>query len=96
MARIAKISNYIGTQKKRQDLEKFLSDVDKDLQHLFSAVNNYMELSSLTIDQNTNAHIRLTGDPANATPLDGDIWFNGTNLKIRIGATTYNFDLTAE
>ena len=95
MAKIAKVSNYLGDKNKRQKIEEYLADVDKDLQHLFSAINNYMELGKITIDQNTNAHIRLIGDPANATPLDGDIWFDGTNLKIRIGATTYNIDTTA-
>lgn len=93
MARIVKISNYVGDSK-HQDIKKYLSDVDKDLQHIYTAINEYMELSKLTIDQNTNAHLRLTGDPANATPLDGDIWFDGTNLKIRIGTTTNNFTVT--
>ena len=37
---------------------------------------------------NSAAHIRLTGDCANAAPTDGDIWFDGTSLKIRIGSTT--------
>lgn len=40
------------------------------------------------------AHLRFTGDPTNPTPTDGDLWFDGTNLKIRIGATTYNVDVT--
>ena len=93
MTKIAKISNYIS-DKKRQDLDKYLSDVDKDLQHLYSSINNYMELGKLTIDQNTNSHIRLIGDPANATPLDGDIWFDGTNLKIRVGSTTKTINTT--
>jgi len=96
MSKIVKISNYITNKNGRQDIEKYLSDVDKDLQHLYSAINNYMELSSLTIDQNTYSHLRLIGDTTNATPLDGDIWFNGTNVKIRVGATTYNFDVTPE
>ena len=93
MTKIAKISNYIS-DKKRQDLDKYLSDVDKDLQHLYSSINNYMELGKLTIDQNTNSHIRLIGDPANATPLDGDIWFDRTNLKIRVGSTTKTINTT--
>jgi len=41
-------------------------------------------------------HLKFTGDPTVATPVDGDLWFDGTNLKIRIGATTYNIDKTAE
>lgn len=41
-------------------------------------------------------HLNFAGDPTVASPSDGDVWFDGTNLKIRIGATTYNFDRTAE
>lgn len=42
------------------------------------------------------AHLYLRGDPTNSTPIDGEIWFNGTNLKMRIGSTTYNIDMTGE
>jgi hypothetical protein len=96
MSRLSKISNYIGTKTGKQDLEKFLSDVDKDLQHLYTAINNYLEVSRITVDNNTYAHFHLMGDPANATPADGDLWFNGTNLKMRIGVVTYNIDMTGE
>lgn len=39
-------------------------------------------------------HFNLTGDPTNATPADGDIWFDGTNLKICVGSTVSTFDMT--
>lgn len=51
---------------------------------------------ALEIDANNGTHINLLGDTSNSSPADGDIWFDGTNLKIRIGATTYNLDKTAE
>jgi hypothetical protein len=34
------------------------------------------------------AHINLAGDPANASPTDGDLWFTGSQLNFRNGATT--------
>lgn len=40
-------------------------------------------------------HINFSGDPANNdSPADGDMWFDGTNLKFRIGSTNYNIDMT--
>jgi hypothetical protein len=42
-----------------------------------------------------NAHINMSGDPANSSPTDGDVWFDGSDLKIRIGSTTYTLDKTA-
>lgn len=45
---------------------------------------------------NGKAHLTLTGDPDEALTTDGAIWFTGAALKIRIGATTYLFDLTEE
>jgi hypothetical protein len=41
------------------------------------------------------AHILFTGDPTVASPADGEMWFDGTNLKFRIGSTTYNIDMTS-
>ncbi len=41
------------------------------------------------------AHLQLTGDPTVSSPADGEIWFDGTNLKMRKGATTYNINMTA-
>ena len=44
----------------------------------------------------SRASIRIRQGTAPTTPNNGDIWFDGSNLKIRIGGTTYNFDRTAE
>ena len=35
-----------------------------------------------------NAHINFSGDPANSSPADGDLWFDGTDFKWRVGTTT--------
>lgn len=40
-------------------------------------------------------HINFSGDPANSSPIDGDLWFDGSDLKLRIGATTYTLDKTS-
>ena len=51
----------------------------------------------IAIFSNSNGpHFRFSGDPTPSSPVDGDLWFNGSELKIRIGATTYNLDKTAE
>jgi len=43
----------------------------------------------------TGTHLHFTGDPANSSSADGDVWFDGTNLKINVGGTVYNIDKTA-
>lgn len=43
----------------------------------------------------TGTHINFEGDPVNASSADGDFWFDGTNLKINVGGTVYNVDVTA-
>jgi len=40
-------------------------------------------------------HLNFNGDPTVASPADGDLWFDGTNLKLRVGSTTYNIDKTS-
>lgn len=51
--------------------------------------------SSLLIAKSGDgAHIQFTGDPANASSSDGELWFDGTNLKINIAGTVYNLDRT--
>jgi len=50
---------------------------------------------SLKLDNQVNAaHIRFTGDPSPASPQDGDFWFDGTDLKLRVGTTTYTISKT--
>lgn len=38
------------------------------------------------------AHIRLTGDPSNSSPTDGDIWYDGTDFKGYNGSATVTFN----
>ena len=40
-------------------------------------------------------HINFQADPANNSPVDGDFWFDGADLKLRVGSTTYTLDKTA-
>ncbi len=45
---------------------------------------------------NDYSHIRFSGSPSPTTNLsDGDFWFDGTDLKLRSGGTTYTLDKTA-
>lgn len=51
--------------------------------------------SCLSLNAASNgAHIRFTGDPTVVTPQDGDMWFDGTVLKFRVGAATKTIDWT--
>ena len=39
------------------------------------------------------AHLSLTGDPTNdSTPLDGDVWFDGTDISLYVTDTAYTLD----
>lgn len=42
----------------------------------------------------TNAGFRLRSGVAPTSPNDGDIWYDGTNLKIRVGGTTKTVTIT--
>ena len=51
----------------------------------------------IVINESSNGtHLRLTGDPTVASPVDGDFWFDGTNLRIQIGTGTFLVNLTEE
>jgi len=39
-------------------------------------------------DHASGSHMRFTGDTANGTPVDGDFWWNGTNLNFYNGAAS--------
>lgn len=43
---------------------------------------------------NLNAVLNLQTNSAPTTPVDGDIWFDGTNLKIRVAGVTKTVTLT--
>ena len=42
----------------------------------------------------SNAQINLASSTAPTSPNDGDIWFDGTDIKMRIGGVTKTFTLT--
>jgi hypothetical protein len=42
----------------------------------------------------TNSSINIPVGTAPTSPVDGDIWYDGTNLKMRVGGTTKTFTLT--
>jgi len=37
----------------------------------------------------TGAHLQLTGDPDGSNTVDGDVWFDGTDLKLNVAATKH-------
>jgi len=55
-------------------------------------INNAGTGAGINISCSGNgAHIIFTGDPTVASPADGEMWFDGTNLKMRVGAATKTF-----
>jgi hypothetical protein len=48
-------------------------------------------LLSLSAGTTTNAQINLASSTAPTSPANGDIWFDGTNLRIRIAGVTRTF-----
>jgi hypothetical protein len=42
----------------------------------------------------TRSHINLAAGTAPTSPQDGDIWYDGTNIKMQIGGVTKTFTLT--
>ena len=47
-------------------------------------------------NSNNQPHINLLGDPTVASPTDGDLWFTGSVLNFRNGATTVNLLSTTQ
>jgi hypothetical protein len=57
----------------------------------FSAVN--IGKLSLSAGTTASSQINLASSTAPTSPNDGDIWFDGTNIKMRIGGVTKTFTL---
>jgi hypothetical protein len=59
------------------------------------AIGSQAATANLDISASTtsNASIRLRSGSAPTSPNDGDIWFDGTDLKMRIGGVTKTFTL---
>ncbi|HTH55578.1 MAG TPA: hypothetical protein VL728_06000 [Cyclobacteriaceae bacterium] len=48
----------------------------------------------ITGSSTTKSSLRIRNGTAPTSPNDGDIWYDGTNLKMRVGGTTKTFTLT--
>ena len=59
-------------------------------------INNDGKGAAIEIDSPIGPAIRFTPATVLISPTNGDLWFDGTNLKVRIGTTTFNLDKTAE
>lgn len=53
--------------------------------------NTFLNIGASTT---TKSHINLTAGVAPTSPVDGDVWYDGTALKIRIGTTTKTVTVT--
>lgn len=59
-----------------------------------SSTGNCLDLQCVGSSTN-QAHINFSGDPANtSTPIDGDFWFDGSDLVLRVGSSSYTLDMT--
>jgi hypothetical protein len=58
-----------------------------------NAVNIY-EILKTSASTTSAASLNIPSGTAPTSPNDGDIWYDGTNLKIRVGSTTKTFTLT--
>ena len=49
-----------------------------------------MRIGTPTINSpvTTDPHLRFIGDPTNASPVDGDWWYDGTALNFRDASST--------
>jgi hypothetical protein len=77
-------SGYIGT---RGGL-KIGASSGSDVLSVLS--NSWLRINAGTT---TRSQISLASSTAPTTPNDGDIWFDGTDIKMRIGGVTKTFTL---
>jgi hypothetical protein len=59
----------------------------------FRAIEVTAGITILGASTTANASLRIPSGTAPTSPVDGDIWFNGTNLQMRIGGVTRTFTL---
>jgi len=66
-------------------LKVYSNSADTSARNILEIINDNAAADAavpLQIQQDGDAaHINLTGDPANSTPVDGDFWYDGTNFK---------------
>ena len=51
-------------------------------------------LADIGASTTARSSLRIRSGTAPTSPNDGDMWYDGTNLKIRVGATTKTYTLT--
>lgn len=67
-----------------------ITDTDTYIANTTSLGKKLNLAASIAVASSLNIPVGLTP----TTPIDGDIWYNGTNLKFRNGATTRNINTT--
>lgn len=56
-------------------------------------INPTITGATYTAGTTAKAPLNLAPGVAPTSPIDGDIWYDGTNIKIRVGATTKTFTI---
>ena len=59
----------------------------------FRAIEVTAGITILGAATTAKASLRIPSGTAPTSPVDGDIWYDGTNLKMRVGAVTKTFTL---
>jgi hypothetical protein len=59
----------------------------------FRAIEVASGITILGAATTSKASLRIPSGTAPTSPVDGDIWFDGTNIKMRVGAVTKTFTL---
>lgn len=110
VATTANVFDVISNSLTSGRLARFLSDsasfsggngmVDINVEHASATgialrVKNDGSGDAIKINSIAGSHINFAGDTANSSPGDGDLWFSGSELLLRIGATTYKLDRTS-
>lgn len=57
-------------------------------------VSTLTKLLTTAASATGSAGLNLPAGSAPSSPNDGDIWYDGTNVKIRVGGTTKTFTIT--
>lgn len=85
---------YSNSATTSQALAEFHLDNTSASQNAVKVINDG-SADAVAIAQNGDAaHINLSGDPTNSSPADGDLWFDGANLKFHDGTATRTISWT--
>lgn len=84
----------LGTNNVWVDARGSFTDIDLNLRAKGVGIIGFNSKVNVSASTTTRAGMNVASGVAPTTPSDGDIWFDGTNLKIRIAGVTKTFTVT--